>query len=155
MSRNRGSSKAGGALASSVFWGGMAIGRFTLGPVARILGLRVMVVVYIIVSFVAQAAFRADNPVAVSFGVIAMIGFSFGPMFPAGVLVLTSKLPTSLAVRACSIAASIGQLGGAVAPFFIGSIAESMGIGRLMDLVLVLTGLLLLVWFRFYHAPGI
>jgi fucose permease len=66
---------------------------------------------------------------------------------------LTSQLPKSLQVRGCSVAASVGQLGGAGAPFLLGLVAQTWGIERLLDLVLVMTALLLLIWLGFCNPP--
>ncbi|KAK3190756.1 hypothetical protein K4F52_003072 [Lecanicillium sp. MT-2017a] len=96
MSRSRGSSTFIGAITLSVFWGGMATGRFTLGPATRATGLRMLVVVYIVLSLIAQVAFRVRLELVLSLALVATVGFSFGPMFPAGILMLTSQLPKSL-----------------------------------------------------------
>lgn len=149
MSRSRGSSTFIAAITLSIFWGGMAAGRFTLGPATRATGLRMLVVVYLVLSLVAQVAFRVRLELALSLALVATVGFSFGPMFPAGILMLTSQLPKSLQVRGCSVAASVGQLGGASAPFLLGFVAESLGIERLLDLVLVMSILLLFIWLSF------
>jgi fucose permease len=153
MNRSRDSSTYVAALTSSMFWGGMAIGRFTLGPLARATGLRLVVIIYIFLSLVSQVLFRFHFQIGLSLTLAAGIGFSFGPMFPAGVVMLTSQLPKSLQVRGCSVAASVGQLGGAGAPFLLGLVAQSWGIERLLDLVLVMTALLLLIWLGFCNPP--
>jgi fucose permease len=153
MSRSRDSSTYIAALTTSMFWGGMAMGRFTLGPLARAAGLRLIVVVYILLSLALQILFRYHWHVGLSLTLAAGIGFSFGPMFPAGVVMMTSQLPKSLRVRSCSIAASIGQLGGAGAPFLLALVAQSWGIERLLDLVLVMSALLLLIWLSFSNPP--
>jgi fucose permease len=153
MSRSRDSSTYIAALTSSIFWGGMAAGRFTLGPLARAAGLRLIVIIYIFLSLALQVLFRFHFHIAVSLTLAAGIGFSFGPMFPAGIIMLTSQLPKSLQVRGCSVAASIGQLGGAGAPFLLGMVAQSWGIERLLDLVLVMSILLLLIWLGFCNPP--
>ncbi|KAH8705728.1 major facilitator superfamily domain-containing protein [Talaromyces proteolyticus] len=149
MSRSRESSTYVAALTSSMFWGGMAIGRFTLGPLARAANLRLIVIVYILLSLPVQLFFRFSLNGGLSLALAGGIGFSFGPMFPAGVLMLSSQLPKSLQVRGCSVAASVGQIGGAGAPFLLGLVAQSLGIERLLDLVLVMTILLLVIWLRF------
>jgi len=149
MSRSRDSSTYIAALTSSMFWGGMAIGRFTLGPLARAGSLRWVIAVYILLSLALQILFRYHFHVTLSLTLAAGIGFSFGPMYPAGVLIFTSQLPKSIQVRACSVAASIGQVGGAGAPFLLGLVTQSLGIERLLDLVLVMSVLLLLIWLGF------
>ncbi|KAH8805054.1 major facilitator superfamily domain-containing protein [Xylogone sp. PMI_703] len=149
MSRSRESSTYVAALTSSLFWGGMAIGRFTLGPLARAASLRLIVIIYIFLSLAAQVLFRFNIHIALSLMLAASIGFSLGPMFPAGVVMLTGQLPKSLQVRGYSVAASVGQLGGAGAPFILGLIAQSWGIERLLDLVLAMSILLLLIWLGF------
>lgn len=152
MSRTRDSSPAIAALSASMFWGGMALGRFTLASLARAVGLRWIVLDYILLSLIAQVLFRFNFHVATSLVLSAIIGFSFGPMFPAGVITLTVQLPKNLQVCGCSIAACVGQLGGAGAPFLLGLVAQRLGIGRLLDLVLAMSVILVFIWLGFSNT---
>lgn len=149
MNRTRDSSTFIAAITSSIFWGGMAAGRFTMGAATRATGLQKLVVAHVLLSVIAQVTFRIRLPLAASLALVAAVGFSFGPIFPAGILLLARQLPASLQVRGCSVAASVGQLGGAIAPFLLGLVADSLGIGRLLDLVLAMSILLLLIWMSF------
>ena len=138
------------ALATSLFWAGMAFGRFTLGTLAQSVGLstglRPLVILTICFSMSLQILFRLPVPLSISFLLSTVLGFSLGPLFPAALLMLTKNLPESAHVKAVAFAVSVGQVGGAAAPFILGLIAQASGIGRMFDMALGLSVLLLGTW---------
>ncbi|KAK6373534.1 hypothetical protein LTS17_008026 [Exophiala oligosperma] len=153
MTRSRRTTPSVAALATSLFWAGMVLGRFCLGPLTRIARLRVVVVLLICALITLQLLFRLEAaPLALSLCLATGIGFSSGPLFPSAVLTMTAKLPDDVHVRAVALTCAIGQLGGAGAPFIIGVIAQRSGIERLFDVVLGLSIALLLIWLFFSRA---
>lgn len=155
MIRNRHVSPSIAALATSLFWVGMVLGRFSLGPLARLAGLRLTVTVFVCTSVGLQVLFRLQASLALSLCLAAGIGFVAGPIFPSGILTMTKRLPKSIHVRAVALTCAIGQLGGAGAPFVIGVVAQTSGIERLFDVVLGLSLTLLLVWLWFSRPLAI
>ncbi|KAK5441458.1 hypothetical protein LTS15_011224 [Exophiala xenobiotica] len=155
MIRNRHMSPSIAALATSLYWVGMVLGRFSLGPLARLAGLRLTVIVFICTSIGLQVLFRLQASLPLSLCLAVGIGFVAGPIFPSGILTMTRRLPKSIHVRAVALTCAVGQLGGAGAPFFIGVVAQTSGIERLFDVVLGLSLTLLLVWLWFSRPQTI
>ncbi|KIW12498.1 hypothetical protein PV08_09775 [Exophiala spinifera] len=152
MERSRHTAPSVAALATSLFWCGMVLGRFCLGPLTRLARLRNVVILLICTLIALQLLFRFEGPLALSLCLAAGIGFASGPLFPSAVLTMTAKLPTDIQLPAVALTCAIGQLGGAGAPFVIGIIAQSSGIESLFDVVLGLSLALLLIWLVFSRA---
>ena len=128
----------------------MAIGRLLLGFVTEYLGLRGTITAYIVLSTTLQILFRQiTSNTNLSLVLLGLNGFFCGPLFPSGILLLATKLPKQSHVGAVAAAAAMGQVGGAVAPLGIGLLADKFGIGHLLDVVLVLSFFMLIIWFLF------
>jgi fucose permease len=151
MTRDRHAAPSTAALTTSVFWAGMVVGRFSLGIISRLMrgNLRWMVVVFAGTSLALQIMFRHTTDLQLLLVLIAAIGVVSGPIYPSGLLTLTRTIPASIHVRAVALTCSVGQLGGAGAPFLTGVIAQTSGIRRLFDVVLGLTVAELAVWLWF------
>ena len=139
-------------LCASGFWVGMATGRVSLGFVTERYGERICVTVYIALAIVLQIALRFVGNVAFSMVAIVFLGFFLGPLFPAGVVMVTKLLPRDLHVSAIAIAAAVGQFGGCFAPFAVGAVAQYWGV-QVFQLVII--GLLLLVLFFWLSFPRV
>jgi fucose permease len=127
----------------------MATGRLLLGFVTELVGLRAAVTTYILLSTTIQILFRQLTNLHLSLILLGANGFFCGPLFPSGILLLATKVPEQARVSAVAAAAAMGQVGGAVAPLGIGLLADRFGIGRLLDVVLVLSVGMLIVWVVF------
>lgn len=149
MQRVRYVKLATASLSSSVFWIGMALGRTLLGLVTEYFGVKVSVTAYIILSICLQVAFRLVQSVPGSLALLGTIGFFLGPMFPSGLLLLSSTLPLQQALGAISAASAVGQVGGGLAPLLLGLMADTLGMKHLPDVVVGLTLLLLVFWLIF------
>ncbi|KAB5542547.1 major facilitator superfamily domain-containing protein [Coniochaeta sp. 2T2.1] len=137
------------SLCSSSFWVGMAVGRFSLGPVTDRFGVRAAVVVYILFDIASDLLFYAvDAPVAAVI-LTAALGFWCGPLFPSAIVRLNSSLPRELHVPAVAFVASVGQVGGAVLPFGLGVVAERCGIGVFQGVIFVQMAASLGIWMVF------
>lgn len=128
MFRARNASPYIANLASSGYWGGMAVGRLVLGYVTDRIGVRQATIIYFLCAIVFQVLFTIVRVPIVSVVFMTLLGFSMGPLFPSGVVVLTRLLPTELHVAAVSFTASLGQVGGALLPFGIGAVIQGLGI---------------------------
>ncbi|KAK5943042.1 hypothetical protein PMZ80_004047 [Knufia obscura] len=149
MQRVRDVKLATASLSSSVFWIGMALGRTLLGLVTEYFGLKVSVTAYITLSICLQVAFRLVQNVPTSLVLLGTIGFFLGPMFPSGILLLSSTLPLQQVLGAISAASAVGQVGGGLAPLLLGLMADTLGMKHLPDVVVGLTLLLLVFWLIF------
>lgn len=137
--------------AASTFWIGMCTGRIVLSGFTEYFGVERSVTAYIIIAVLVQFSIKFVTSIPAVFGLLACVGFFFGPYFPSGIVLLAKKLPFENHVAAISTAAAMGQIGGAVAPLAIGFMADLWGIARLIDVVTVLSALLLFAWTACYR----
>jgi fucose permease len=132
------------ASASSVFWLGMAVGRYALGVVSERIGMRMAVSGYIVAAMGAQVSLIFLSKLS---GVLVMLAvFFLAPLFPSGIVVLASQTepPDRISIVAGAIA--MGQAGGAIVPFGLGLLATRVGIEYLLHVTLGLTVVLLMLW---------
>ncbi|PVH74175.1 MFS general substrate transporter [Cadophora sp. DSE1049] len=146
MIRHRNAKPSQASIASSVFWGGMAVGRFALGALTDQLGEGRGNIVYFLITIALQVFFAFLEGRTASIFLLAFIGFFMGPMFASGVVLLTRLLPTEQHVAAVSFVASAGQVGAALLPLGIGAFIQGMGIGTFRFACIVLTVLAFLTW---------
>ncbi|KAF2802422.1 MFS general substrate transporter [Mytilinidion resinicola] len=146
MTRHRNATPYVASMASSGFWGGMAVGRFTLGVVTDKLGVGGANIIYFLITIAFQVVFAFVQVPIASIVFMTLIGFFMGPMFASGIVILTRLLPAELHVAAVSFTASAGQVGAAFLPFGIGAFIQGMGIGVFRFAVVILSILALLAW---------
>jgi fucose permease len=84
--------------------------------------------------------------VKVSIALATGLGFIMGPLFPSGIVLLTSLLPKETHITAVSFVASIGQIGGALLPFVIGATVQGLGIQIFKYVVVVQLSAALGIW---------
>lgn len=141
------------SLATSMYWIGMASGRFILGPISQYIGVRIAVAGYIIALMILQVLFRFLRSVTASLLLLAGSGLFCGPMFPSAILLLSSKLSQRAQVGAVAAVSALGQVGAGIAPFAVGLIADNLGIKHLLSVILGLAASALLVWTVFARLP--
>lgn len=146
MLRYRGATPYLANMASTAFWSGMTVSRFSLGAVTDRLGVGPANSLYLLITIACQLIFACVSGPSTSVVLMASIGFFVGPMFASGVVILTRLLPVDLHVIAVSCVASAGQIGAALLPFLIGVLIKSMGISIFRVAMVVLTIGVLFVW---------
>ena len=154
MIRVRGASPFLSSLCSSGFWTGTAIGRFSLGPVTDRLGVRLAVAIYLFSALAITMLFAVVKAQYVSAGLVALLGFFFGPLFPSGIIQLLRSLPIQLHVKGVSFVASTGQVGGALLPYLLGAITESFGLEAFQYMVMVQVAITLAIWILSLKLPA-
>jgi fucose permease len=137
------------AFSSSGFWAGMAAGRLLLGSLTDRVGVRRATGIYLFLATVLEVLFAVVHGPVVSVVLMTIVGFLMGPLFPSGVVVLTSLLPKELHVTAVSFVASIGQVGGALLPFGVGAVVDGLGIRVFKYAIVVFSVLALILWVVF------
>lgn len=142
------------SLSSSGFWIGQATGRVALGIVTEKLGVRTATIVYLIAALAFEVLFATIHVPEFSTAAIALLGFCLGPLFPSGVFTLTRLLPRELHVGAISFVVLIGQVGGALLPFALGALAETLGIQVFQVVVFAQLVMTLLIWLAFPRLPA-
>jgi fucose permease len=146
MIRHRNATPSFASVASTGFWGGMAVGRFVLGIVTDKLGVGRANTMYFLITITFQVVFAFVQVRITSIVLMTLIGFFMGPMFASGVVILTQLLPAELHVAAVSLTSSAGQIGAALLPFGIGAFIQGLGIGVFRFAVVVLSILTLFTW---------
>jgi fucose permease len=132
--------------ASSVFWLGMALGRYALGAVSEHVGMRMAVSGYIVAAMGAQLSLIFLSGLSGMLVMLAVCGFFLAPLFPSGILVLASQTEPRDRVRIVAGAIAMGQVGGAMVPFGLGLLATHVGIEYLLHVTLGLSVVLCMLW---------
>ncbi|KAG9784941.1 hypothetical protein ABEF93_001819 [Exophiala dermatitidis] len=161
MQRARHTDPTTSSLATSMFWIGMASGRFILGPLSGFISIKLAVAGYLVVLIVLQVLFRilttGTTPANVTASLVLLVGSGLvcGPMFPSAILLLSSKLPVPPHTQVGAVAAvsALGQIGAGIAPYAVGLVADRLGIQQLLNVIGVLAALTLVVWAVFATLP--
>ncbi|KAI1624515.1 major facilitator superfamily domain-containing protein [Exophiala viscosa] len=145
----------GSGMTSTGFWLGVTVGRFLLGFVTERLfkSERWAVATYLVCSVAAELVSWLVDNFYVSAVMIGFVGFFLGPMFPAGVVVITKLLPKRLHVPAVGFAAAFGASGATIFPFAVGAIANAVGVKVLQPIILAMLVLALGVWMVIPRLP--
>jgi fucose permease len=141
-------------LCASAFWGGMAIGRFSLGTITDRIGTRKGTILYLTCGILLQCAFVLVEVPIVAAGLITVIGFFCGPLFPSCIVQLATMIPKELHVSAVSFVASLGQVGGAFLPFGIGALSQWLGLRVFGVIIAVQLVICLVVWLVFTYSKS-
>ena len=96
------------------FWLGLTVGRVSLGFITPCIGERLAVSIYLLIAAGLELIFWLVPQLVVSAVAVALIGFTIGPLFPAGVVATTKLLPQELHVPAIGFSAAVGGGGAAV-----------------------------------------
>lgn len=142
------------SLSSTIFWIGMTLGRLSLGPVTERYGLERCMIAYITISTTLQTLFKFTSNAIVSLVFLGANGICLGPIFPSGIILVARKVSPQSNVSAIATVNGMGQIGGALAPLAIGLLADRFGIGRMLDVVLGLSLVLLGIWLAFCRLPS-
>ncbi|KAF7559648.1 hypothetical protein G7046_g4506 [Stylonectria norvegica] len=132
---------------SAGFWGGITLGRFLLsGPAARI-GEKVFVYGLILGALAFQILVWwvpniVGNAVAVS-----IVGLLLGPVYPCAAAVFMRCMSRREALSGMGTISACGSLGGAVAPFVTGMLAQVVGTWVLHPIVIFLFVVMLACWY--------
>jgi fucose permease len=130
----------------SGYWIGLTLGRLTLarvalrvGSVRLIQGCLVGVVVGVLLVWLLP--FYAVSAVG-----LGLIGFSFGPIYPTTIALISNKVSSRILPSAIGFMVSLGSVGAAVCPWLAGMLAEHVGLLSLMPYVIILTAVMVCLW---------
>jgi fucose permease len=136
----------------SGYWGGLTLGRLVLGTVAQRLGDKraiqlclVGVVIGVCLAWLSSLWSHQTGGIGVAFGFFT-IGFSFGPLFPTAIALMSRRLAVSLVPTAVGFMAGLGSMGAAMFPSLAGYLTQQIGLWFLMPFVLLLTAIMAVVW---------
>lgn len=134
----------------------MAIGRYALGAVTEVVGLRTAVLVYIAVACCAQFLLMGLDQVVGTLVILGVCGFFLAPLFPSGIVMLSLRTPPQDRTVIVAAVIAMGQIGGAIVPYGMGLLATHLGTEYLLHVTLSLSVALLVLWIvtsRLEEAP--
>jgi fucose permease len=153
MLRVRSATPYAAGISATGFWAGMTAGRALLGFITDRFGERICVMVYLGLAIGLELVFWLVPSFVVSAIAVAFLGFVFGPLFPAAVIICTKLLPQHLHVTSIGFATALGGSGGAVFPFAVGAIAQAKGVQVLQPIIMALLAAISAVWLLLPRVP--
>lgn len=152
--RTRQADTATAASASSIFWLGMAIGRYALGAVTERVGLRTSVLSYIVAACCAQLGLMMLEQISGTLSLLGVCGFFLAPLFPSGIVMLSTRMPPENRTQVVAAVIALGQIGGAIVPYGLGLLATHIGTQYLLHVTLGLSIVLLGLWAAISRFEG-
>ncbi len=130
----------------SGYWIGLTLGRLTLARVTLRIGSE-RLILGCLVGVVIGALFVWLLPVyAVSAIGLGLIGFSFGPIYPTTIALISDKVSGRILPSVIGFMVSLGSIGAAICPWLAGTLAQRVGLWSLMPYVIILTAAMVLLW---------
>ena len=83
---------------------------------------------------------------AVSAVGLGLIGFSFGPIYPTTIALISNKVSSRILPSVIGFMVSLGSIGAAICPWLAGTLAQRIGLWSLMPYVIILTAAMVLLW---------
>jgi len=131
---------------SSGFWAGITLGRFLLSGPAQRIGEKRFVYFSTIMALLFQVLVWAVPNVVTNAVAVSIVGLMLGPIYPCCAAVFMRKLPRSERLSGMATISASGSLGGAMAPFVTGLLAQAVGTFVLHPIVIFLFLVMLLCW---------
>lgn len=130
----------------SGYWIGLTLGRLTLARVTLWIGSE-RLIQGCLVGVVIGVLFVWLLPVyAVSAVGLGLIGFSFGPIYPTTIALISNKVSSRILPSVIGFMVSLGSIGAALCPWLAGMLAERFGLWSLMPYVIILAAAMVLLW---------
>ena len=130
----------------SGYWIGLTLGRLTLARVTLRIGSE-RLIPGCLVGVVIGGLFVWLLPVyAVSAVGLGLIGFSFGPIYPTTIALISNKVSSRILPSVIGFMVSLGSIGAAICPWLAGLLAQRFGLWSLMPYVIILTAAMVLLW---------
>ncbi|KAF8323364.1 MFS general substrate transporter [Clavulina sp. PMI_390] len=150
-------SRSGGSSSgyvSSGFFGGLALGRFALIWVNKLIGPTRVIYVYCVVCIGLELTiWFIPNLVENAFA-ISLVGFFMGPQYPTIVMIMSRIIPPRLFGGAIGWISCTGSTGAAVFPFVLAAMAQKLGVSALQPLLVGLLSLMIGLWtLALYYRP--
>ena len=137
---------AASGYASAAFYCGLTSSRVMLLPLTTYITEKRAVALYAVIALAMQVLIWTSPLFIVDFMAIATCGFVMGPIYPITVSLVTQATPHGYHPGALSLVACLGQSGGALFPFIVGSLADKYGIKVLQPVLVTLFVLMILLW---------
>jgi fucose permease len=130
----------------SGYWIGLTLGRLTLARVTLHIGSE-RLIQGCLVGVVTGVLLVWLLPISAASALgLGLIGFSFGPIYPTTIALISNKVSSRILPSAIGFLASLGSVGAAILPWFVGMLAEHIGLWSLMPYVIILTAAMVMLW---------
>jgi fucose permease len=130
----------------SGYWIGLTLGRLTLARLTLRIGSELLIqgsLVGVVIGVLLVWLLPLYAASALGLG---LIGFSFGPIYPTTIALISNRVSNRILPSAIGFLASLGSVGAAILPWFVGMLAEHFGLWSLMPYVLILTAAMVCLW---------
>src|SRR2546427_2867448 len=130
----------------SGYWIGLTLGRLTLARVALRVGSARLIqgcLVGVVIGVLLVWLFPVYAVSAVGLG---LIGFSFGPIYPTTIALISDRVFGRILPSVIGFMVSLGSIGAAICPWLAGTLAQRVGLWSLMPYVIILCSCCVLLW---------
>lgn len=138
---------------TSGFWGGITLGRFLLAHPAQKIGEKRFVYGLVIGALAMQLLVWFVPNVIGNAVAVSIVGFLLGPVYPCAMAVFLRAMSRNEALSGMGTISAFGSMGGAVAPFLTGLIAQAVSPWVLHPIVITLFVGMLLCWYCIPSTP--
>ena len=132
---------------SAGFWAGITLGRFCLSGPAQRIGEKIFVYGLIVGAIAFQILVWLVPNVVGNAVAVSIVGLLLGPVYPCSAAVFMRGMSRRDALSGMGTISACGSLGGAVAPFITGLLAQAVGTYVLHPIVIALFVVMLLCWY--------
>lgn len=132
---------------SAGFWAGIAAGRFLLSGPAQRIGEKRFVYGLVIGAIAFQLLVWLVPNIIGNAVAVSIVGLLLGPVYPCAAAVFMRAMSHRDALSGMGTISACGSLGGAMAPFLTGMLAEAAGTWVLHPIVIALFAVMLLCWY--------
>jgi fucose permease len=130
----------------SGYWIGLTLGRLTLARVALHIGSERLIQGCLVGVVVGVLLVWLVPTYATSAVGLGLVGFSFGPIYPTTIALISNRVSNRILPSAIGFLASLGSVGAAILPWLAGMLAEHIGLWSLMPFVIILTAAMVCLW---------
>ncbi|KYK59128.1 MFS efflux transporter [Drechmeria coniospora] len=131
---------------SAGFWAGITLGRFCLSAPAQRIGEKTFVYGLVVGAVAFEMLVWLVPNIVGDAVAVSIVGLLLGPVYPCAAAVFMRGMSRRDALSGISTISACGSLGGAVAPFVTGLLAEAVGTYVLHPIVIALFFVMLLCW---------
>jgi fucose permease len=139
----------------SGYWLGLTLGRLVLARVTLRVGSTRLIQCCLVGAVIGVLMVWLVPIYPVSAIGLVLIGFSFGPIYPTTIALISNKVSARILPSAIGFMVSLGSIGAAVLPWFAGMLAEHVGLWWLMPYVILLTAVMVCLWQALQVRPHI
>lgn len=131
---------------SAGYWAGITLGRFLVSGPAQRIGEKRTVYGLVGLSMIFMVMVWAVPHIITNAVAVSIVGLLQGPIYPCAAAVLMRNMSKREALSGMTVISACASLGGALAPFVTGLLAQAVGTFVLNPIVILLSGVMLLCW---------